>query len=79
LARRRAATRKRPWIFPGIRAALTDSCLHLAIPMRGNRFEAGEANPAGETAQIRRFVGQLVLVLHITETLDLNTRIWTKE
>lgn len=64
---------------PGIRAALVDSCLHLAIPMRENWFEAGEALPAGETSQLQRFLEQLVLVLHITETLNLNTRIWTKE
>jgi hypothetical protein len=63
----------------GIRAALTDSCLHLAIPMRENWFEAGEAIHAGDTSQLRLFLEQLVVVLHITETLDLNTRIWTKE
>lgn len=63
----------------GVRAALLDSCLHLAIPMRENWFEAGEADPAGAVAPLQRFMDQLVVVLHITETLDLNTRIWTKE
>lgn len=63
----------------GVRAALTDSCLHLAIPMKENWFEAGEANPAGAIQPLQRFLEQLVLILHITETLDLNTRIWTKE
>lgn len=63
----------------GIRAALTDSCLHLAIPMREDWFEAGEANPAGAIEPLQRFLEQLVVVLHVTETLDLNTRIWTKE
>jgi hypothetical protein len=62
-----------------IRAALIDSCLHLAIPMKENWFEAGEANPAGAIEPLQRFLEQLVIVLHITETLDLNTRIWTKE
>lgn len=64
---------------PGIRAALLDSCLHLAIPMRENWFEAGEAEHAGSPAQLQRFLEQLTLILYITETLDLNTRIWTKE
>lgn len=63
----------------GVRAALLDSCLHLAIPMRENWFETGVKIPAGETSQIQRFIEQLVLVLQVTETLDLNTRLWTKE
>lgn len=61
-----------------IRAALLDSCLHLAIPMRENWFEAGDANPAGAIEPLQAFLEQLVVVLHITESLDLNTRIWTK-
>lgn len=64
---------------PNIRAALIESCLHLAIPMKENWFEAGEANPAGAIQPLQQFLEQLVVVLHITETLDLNTRIWTKE
>ena len=63
----------------GIRAALLESCLHLAIPIRENWFEVGEADPAGAIEPLQRFLEQLVVVLHITETLDLNTRIWTKE
>ncbi len=63
----------------GIRAALLDSYLHLAIPMRENWFEASEAEPAGAIAPLQRFLDQLVVVIHITETLNLNTRIWTKE
>lgn len=64
---------------PNIRAALMDSCLHLAIPMKENWFEAGEANPAGAIQPLQHFLEQLVLILHVTETFDLNTRIWTKE
>jgi hypothetical protein len=63
----------------GIRAALLDSFLHLAIPMRENWFEAGATNSAGAVEPLQRFLDQLVTVLHITEMLDLNTRIWTKE
>ena len=64
---------------PNIRAALIDSCLHLAIPMKENWFEAAEANPAGAIQPLQHFLEQLVVALHITVTLDLNTRIWTKE
>lgn len=63
----------------GIRAALLDSCLHLAIPIRENWFEVGDEDPAGAIEPLQRFLEQLVVVLHITETLDLNTRIWSKE
>lgn len=62
----------------GIRAALFDSCLHLAIPLQGAWFEGENGMPAGAAAPLENFLHQLVSVLHITETLDLNTRIWTK-
>jgi hypothetical protein len=63
----------------GIRVALLDSCLHLAIPLQGDWFEADKGLPAGAIAPLENFLHQLVGVLYITETLDLNTRIWTKE
>ena len=63
----------------GIHAALLDSCLHLAIPLQGDWFEGEKGMPAGATAPLENFLQQLVSVLHITETLDLNTRIWTKQ
>lgn len=62
-----------------IRAAFLDSCLHLAVPMRENWFEPDMDAPAGDVAVLHAFLTQLMIVLHITETLDLNTRIWTKE
>lgn len=63
----------------GIRAALLESCLYLAIPIRENWLEVGDADPAGAIEPLQRFLEQLVVVPHITETLNLNTRIWTKE
>jgi hypothetical protein len=63
---------------PGIHAALTGSSLHLAIPNRQNWFEPDINTPASHTQQLNDFLQQLVLLLHITEQLDLNTRIWTK-
>jgi hypothetical protein len=62
----------------GIRAALVDSCLHLAIPLSEDWFEGQKGAPAGATAPLENFLHQLVNILYITETLDLNTRIWTK-
>lgn len=64
---------------PGIRVAFVDSCLHLAIPMRDNWFEPKRDLPAGQTGPINDFLTQMLMILHITEALDLNTRIWTKE
>lgn len=63
---------------PGIRAALMDSSLHLAIPMRENWFEPSIKVPAHEVQPLAVFLQQLVVLLHIPEQLDLNTRIWTK-
>jgi hypothetical protein len=64
---------------PGIHAALLDSSLHLAIPNRENWFEPDINLPADHTQPLTRFLQQLVVLLHIPEQLDLNTRIWTKE
>ena len=63
----------------GIRAAFLDSTLHLAIPMAEDWFEADMDFPAGDIPTLHGFLAQLMIVLHITETLDLNTRIWTKD
>jgi len=63
---------------PGIRAALMDSSLHLAIPLRENWFEPSIDVPAHQVQPLAVFLQQLVVLLHIPEQLDLNTRIWTK-
>lgn len=63
----------------GVRAALIDSNLHLAIPNNENWFETDIRMPATDRFIPGRFIEQLVLLLHIPEQLDLNTRIWTKE
>lgn len=64
---------------PGIRAVLLDSTLHLAIPQNDNWFEPDFGRPADDPATLHTFLFRLTAVLGITETLDLNTRIWTKE
>jgi hypothetical protein len=64
---------------PDIRAALIDSSLHLAIPIRENWFEPDIGLPADHSKPLADFVEKLALLLQITEQLDLNTRIWTKE
>ena len=62
-----------------IRAALTDSHLHLAIPQRENWFEPYMDVPADDVAVLHTFLMRLKAVLGITDTLDLNTRIWSKD
>jgi hypothetical protein len=70
-----------PWIWlclflvPLLWAIFT---FNLAIPLRDDWFEEREGTPAGSVEPLKDFLEQLVVVLHITETLDLNTRIWTK-
>lgn len=64
---------------PNLRAALTDSCLHIAIPKNEDWFEPDISAPAGDVPILHGFLMRLMIVLHITETLDLNTRLWTKE
>ncbi|MGJ8632617.1 MAG: DUF3137 domain-containing protein [Luteolibacter sp.] len=63
----------------GLRVALKDSCMHIAIPQRKNWFEVNPNVPAGDEGSVRAFVIDLLSILKITETMDLNTRIWTKE
>lgn len=70
-----------PWIWlclflvPLLWAIFT---FNLAIPLRDDWFQVREGTPAGSVEPLKDFLEQLVVVLHITETLDLNTRIWTK-
>lgn len=63
----------------GIRAALLDSTLHLALPNSENWFEPDFKTPADDLSSLHTFLMRLTAVLRITETLDLNTRIWTKQ
>jgi hypothetical protein len=42
-------------------------------------FKPDMAYPAGDVTILHGFLVRLMIILHITETLDLNTRIWTKD
>jgi len=64
---------------PNLRVVLTDSCLHVAIPKTEDWFEPNISAPAGDIPMLHGFLLRLMIVLGITETLDLNTRLWTKE
>ncbi len=64
---------------PNLSAVLINSCLHVAIPKTENWFEPDISAPAGDIPMLHEFLVRLFLVLRITETLDLNTRLWTKE
>ena len=63
---------------PNLCAVLTDSCLHIAIPKNEDWFEPDISSPAGDVPILHGFLLRLMIVLRITETLDLNTRLWTK-
>jgi hypothetical protein len=60
-------------------ATLFDSCLHIAIPRKENWFEPDMNIAADDAPTLHTFLVQIMMILYITETLDLNTRIWTKE
>ena len=62
-----------------LRAVLMDSCLHIAIPKHEDWFEPDISAPAGDVTMLHGFLTQLMIVLRITETLDLNTRLWSKK
>ena len=62
-----------------IRAVLMDSSLHLAIPQKSDWFEPNMNVAADDVVVLHDFLLRLMAVLQITETLDLNTRIWTKD
>lgn len=64
---------------PDIRAVLVDSALHLAIPRKEDWFEPDFSAPADDIAALHVFLTQLTMILGITDTLDLNTRLWTKD
>lgn len=63
----------------GVSAVLMDSHLHLALPMTEDWFEPNISVPAGDVPVLHGFLLRLMIVVRITETLDLNTRLWTKE
>lgn len=62
-----------------MRAVLMDSRLHLAIPQDEDWFEPNVKTSADDITVLHRFLMRMMMVLQITETLDLNTRIWTKD
>lgn len=62
-----------------IRAVLMDSSLHLAIPQNTDWFEPNIKAKADDVTVLHSFLVRLMMVLGVTETLDLNTRIWSKD
>ena len=74
----RFLTLRRNW-SPGIRAVLVNSLLHLAIPKTDDWFEPSLDTPADDLAALHTFLFRMTALIGITETLDLNTRIWSKQ
>ncbi len=62
-----------------ISAAFMGQSLYLAIHTRQNWFEAPSLATPLDADALRGVIGQLQSALSVVETLDLNTRIWTKE
>jgi len=62
-----------------IRIAFKDSLLWITIPRRTKHLEPSLRTPATSLPQITQFASSIVGILSIIETLDLNTRIWSKE
>jgi uncharacterized membrane protein len=52
--------------------------VHVLIPSRGNWFECDPEIAANDLKQIQTFADQLLRLLKVIDTLDLNTRLWTK-
>lgn len=52
---------------------------YLTIPIKGNWFEGSLNESVLSESQIHRISSQIGHFLHLVETLNLNTRIWTKE
>jgi len=64
--------------FRGLRALFADGRLLLLLPTSRNRFEASLLERADDPRQIEAFIADAAACLGIVESLDLNTRIWSK-
>ena len=64
--------------FRGLRALFADGRLLLLLPTSRNRFEASLLERADNPGQIDAFIADAAACLGIVESLDLNTRIWSK-
>ena len=64
--------------FPGFRARFEDDKVLLLLPFAGDRFEPQMRRQADDKNQQARFVRDVRHLLSVVETLDLNTRIWSK-
>jgi hypothetical protein len=62
-----------------IQFTLRRSLMFIAIPNATNWFETGKHDASAHRPVVKLFASQLLSLLHIVRTLDLNTRIWTKE
>lgn len=62
-----------------IMLALDAGHVHLLITNSQNWFECNPELAATDTSQLELFSKQLLSILRIIETLDLNTRLWSKE
>jgi len=59
-------------------AAFVNGDLHLAIPIKDNWFESNFKKHAGDVEVVQSFLDKMVLLLSITEMLDMNNPMWNK-
>ncbi len=52
--------------------------IHILIPSPGDWFECDPEIAAADLRQMQTFADQLLRLLDVIDTLDLNTRLWTK-
>ncbi len=64
---------------PDIRMSFKNSNFFLTFPNKHNHFEPQLNVPADDQSQINRLKNELGKVIGLIDTLDLNTRIWTKD
>ena len=64
--------------FHGMRALFRNESLWLALPISKDLFEPSLYRSADCERQLQEFGRDIRAVLEIVESLDLNTRIWSK-
>lgn len=62
----------------GTMVSLQAGWIHVLIPSPGDWFECNPEIAPDNVKQIQTFAHQLLRILQVIDTLDLNTRLWTK-
>ena len=63
----------------GVMLSFKNSKVTMLFKTKGNWFEPDFNRPSHDVAQIGKFVTEIQLCCSVVETMNLNTRIWTKD